>query len=166
MIPRLLPAGGCVVVCFAVVVAPARAQLHLDLPANFLVQNPAPEVPTPSEPAAVESPPPTRRGPSPLLQSLYGATILVQALDAHSTLRGLSAGGVEVNPVIQPFADHHLLLVAFRGGVAASMIYGTHSMARKHKVAAVLINIGVNCAYGAIIAHNHKVGSVLRAERH
>jgi len=165
MIPRWLPAVGCVSVCFAVVVGPARAQLHFELPATFLLQSPVPEAAAPPEPAAIESPPPSRRGPSPLLQSLYGATILIQALDAHSTLRGLSAGGVEVNPVIQPFTNHHVLFVAIRGSIAAAMIYSTHSMARKHKVAAVLLNAGVNCAYGAIISHNYKVARVMQAQR-
>jgi len=151
-------------VLFRILRSSGVASIVLLMAARAAAQEPTPVSAAPP-PMAAEPTPPPHKGPSPLMQSLYGLTILVQALDIHSTFRALDAGGKEANPIVMPFADRRGLYVAFRSGIAAAAIYNTHNLARRHKIAAVAVNIGVNCAYGAIVAHNYHVARQMRARQ-
>jgi hypothetical protein len=101
--------------------------------------------------------------PSPVMQSLYVTTAVVQILDAHSTLRAVDAGADELNSIVAPLAHHPAAFVALKSGMAAAFIYGGHTMSKHHKVGAI-ITLGVlNSFYLAIAVHNYHVANTMNA---
>jgi Domain of unknown function (DUF5658) len=98
---------------------------------------------------------------SPLMMSLYASTALTQALDAHSTMRALDAGAVEVNPVMSYFSRHRPAFVGMKAGAAAGMVYVGHRLAKRSKTRAAITLIAINSAYAAIVAHNYRVANSL-----
>jgi hypothetical protein len=99
--------------------------------------------------------------PTPLVQ-LYVSLAALQVLDVASTRMALRAGGIEANPIVQSFAGAPLAFVAVKGGAAAAMIYASERLWKKNRKAAVLTMIGLNAAYGAVVAHNYGVAGQRR----
>jgi hypothetical protein len=97
-----------------------------------------------------------------LINSLYVTTAVVQALDAHSTFKAIDAGAVETNPLAKPFSNNRGAFVALKAGMAAGIIYAGHGLYKRNKVAGVLALVGVNVAYGFIVANNYHVASEQR----
>ena len=116
----------------------------------------APEVPIVQPYRRVET------GRSALLTSLYAMTAVTQALDAHSTLKALNRGGVELNPVLSGLAGNKAAFIAVKGAVAAGSIYAARQLAKRNKVAAIVSLVAINAAYGLVAHHNYKVASRLR----
>ncbi len=101
--------------------------------------------------------------PSPVMQSLYVTTAVVQMLDAHSTLKAVDAGADELNSIVAPLSHHPPAFIALKAGMAAAFIYGGHTMSKHHKVGAI-ITLGVlNACYLAIAVHNYDVASTMNA---
>jgi Domain of unknown function (DUF5658) len=94
---------------------------------------------------------------STLLSSLYVSTAVMQGLDAHSTLSGLSHGAAEANPFVSGIASNRFAFVALKASVATGTILAARSMAKHNKIAAVVTLIGINSAYAAIVSHNYRV---------
>jgi hypothetical protein len=122
---------------------PGRLVLRdLDLPwVEAVPALPAPQAPRPS------------RGP--VLPALYAGFSVLQALDAHSTLRAIDAGHREANPVMAPFASRPGALIAVKGVTAAGTVYLAHRIGRRHRVASTALMIALNAAYGAVVAKNY-----------
>lgn len=100
----------------------------------------------------------TSARPAPLV-SLYVSFATLQALDVASTRTALRAGSVEANPLVASFAGSPLALTAVKAGVAGAMIYASERLWKKNRKAAVLTMIGLNVAYGAVVAHNYGVAA-------
>src|SRR5262245_44384605 len=57
-----------------------------------------------------------------LLPPLYASTIVLQALDAHSTMSAIRNGAHEANPLMQGVAKNDGAMLAVKAGVAAGTI--------------------------------------------
>jgi len=101
------------------------------------------------------------RRPAPL-PALYASTVLLQALDAHSTLTAIEHGAHEANPLIQDVAAHPGALVAVKAGMTAGIIYLAEKNWRRNRVAVVVMMAVVNAVQAIIVLHNYKVGSTTR----
>ena len=109
------------------------------------------------DPAPVEPFRAPRRGPSPLLSSLYVSTAAMQALDMHSTLQAFRAGAVEGNPLMSGITKNRGAFMATKAAVAASTILAARQIAKRNKVAAVVTMVAINSAYAMIVNHNYKL---------
>jgi hypothetical protein len=96
-------------------------------------------------------------GRSVMMPSLYASTAMLQALDIHSTLKGLERGAVEGNPMMSGVASNKMAFIAIKSGMAVGTIFAAKQMAKHNKVAAVLTLIGVNSLYAAVVSHNYQV---------
>jgi hypothetical protein len=93
---------------------------------------------------------------------LHVSTVVLQALDVHSTLTALDAGAAEANPMMAGLVEHPVGYVALKAGLTAGVIYASHRLARRHPVRAFLITAAVNVAYAVVVAHNYRVLSGLK----
>jgi hypothetical protein len=127
-------------------VTPSPIAAHLDLvrlPASATADTP-PRL----APAATRS----SRG---VLVPLYASFAALQALDAHSTLRGIHRGAVEQNPMLRSIANNPTALFAVKAGVAASTILIADKMRHRSRVGAIVLMAGLNSLYATIVAHNY-----------
>jgi Domain of unknown function (DUF5658) len=90
------------------------------------------------------------------LPALYVSFAVLQALDAHSTLTGVSAGGREVNPAIAGLVDQPVSFVGAKVAATAGTLFLTERLWKKHRLAAVVLMVAVNATYAAIVAHNYR----------
>jgi hypothetical protein len=97
-----------------------------------------------------------------LLTPLYASTIVLQALDAHSTMSAMNKGAHEANPFMQGVAKNNGAMLAVKAGVAAGTIYFAERMWRRNRVGAVAMMIAVNTIDAFVVAHNYGVASRLR----
>ena len=103
-----------------------------------------------------------KRRPSILMTSLYATTALVQGLDAHSTLKAISVGATERNPIMSFLTSHPPVFVALKAGAAAGLIVAGRRLAKHNKVHAAIALIAIDSAYAFIVAHNYRVAARLR----
>jgi hypothetical protein len=103
--------------------------------------------------------PPER--PAPLV-GLYVSLAGLQALDITSTRRAIRAGAAEANPIVAPFAGSALALTVLKAGVTGATIFASERLWKKNRKAALLTMIGLNAAYGAIVAHNYRIAAAQR----
>jgi len=95
---------------------------------------------------------------TPLLLGLYMAQIVLQSLDARSTLLAVREGkGREGNPVLSPFASSPPLLVGFKMGATIGVIGTFDRLHRTHPRAATITMIAADLGYGFVVAHNQSV---------
>jgi hypothetical protein len=108
-----------------------------------------PEVSVP--PAASQAPPdrPAVLGP------MYISFTALQILDVHSTLRAPDFGAREANPLVGGLLASPPAFVATKAAVTAGLIYVSEKLRRRHPRAAVLMMIGLNSAYFAIVTRNY-----------
>jgi hypothetical protein len=91
------------------------------------------------------------------LVPLYVSFAGLQAIDIHSTLRGLDRGAQETNPVVRGIVDSPAAFVAFKTGATLATVYLTEKLWKRHRKAAILTMIGANVTYGLIASHNYAV---------
>jgi hypothetical protein len=92
------------------------------------------------------------------LLPLYAGFGVLQALDAHSTIRAVGAGRTEANPLVAPFANRPGLMIGVKAAAAAGTIALSERLWRRHRVAAVTLMIVANAGYAAVVAHNYRQG--------
>jgi hypothetical protein len=90
-----------------------------------------------------------------ILVPLYVSFAVLQALDAHSTLRALDAGASEANPLMERIAHNPPALVAIKAGVAASTIYLVDKVRVKSRGAAIALMAALDSLYATIVAQNY-----------
>jgi hypothetical protein len=98
------------------------------------------------------------RRPS-LLPALYATNIVLQALDAHSTVTALDRGAREANPLMTGVVEHRGALLAVKVGAAAGTIYFAEKLWRRNRVAAIAVMAAVNGVSAVIVAHNYRVAA-------
>jgi hypothetical protein len=100
-----------------------------------------------------------RRAETPLagaLTSAYGSLVLLQTLDAHSTLRALDSGLVEANPVMRWIVSRGPALVAAKSAAAAGTVFFAEQIRKRSPRAAMLFITLINAAYTAVVIHNYR----------
>lgn len=100
---------------------------------------------------------------SPLLLAMYGAAGLLQAYDGYSTITGVAAGHVEVNPLMAPLVKHPGLVIAAEAVMTLATIAAAETLWRSHHrgqaIAMLIVSNGLMAAVGA---HN---AALLRGQR-
>lgn len=98
-----------------------------------------------------------KMGGGALLSSLYASMVLTQALDTHSTLKALRAGGAEANPLMAGLARHPAAFVATKAAVAAVSVWAARRIASRNKVAAIVTMAAVNSVYAMAASRNYRL---------
>jgi len=98
-----------------------------------------------------------RDRPAPLVP-LYVSFAALQALDVHSTLTALDAGGREANPMIRSTLGNPAGLFLLKAGTAAGVVLITERLWRRNRTAAVVMMIALNSAYATMAANNYRLG--------
>jgi hypothetical protein len=97
-----------------------------------------------------------------LLPALYASTVVLQALDAHSTMTALNRGATEANPAMRSVVGNRGALVAVKAGAAAATIFVAEKMWRRNRVGAIAMMAVVNGISAVVVAHNYRVAAELR----
>ena len=101
-------------------------------------------------------------GSSKLMTSLYASTVMMQALDVHSTLSALRSGATEANPLMQGATRNQAMFMAVKVGVAASTILAAKQLSKRNKAAAVATLVAINSAYALVVSHNYRVAQSMK----
>jgi len=96
-------------------------------------------------------------GSKELRVGMYASFVTLQALDGMSTLKALSAGGREANPVMSGVVSSPAGLFAVKAGTAAATVLLAERLAKHNKVASFVMMAALNTGYAAIVAHNYRV---------
>ena len=99
-----------------------------------------------------------------LLYVLQASTVVAQALDVHSTMKALNAGGMEANPMMGGIVKNKAAFVGVKAAVATGLMLATHKMAKRNKVAAILTSAAVNSAFLFVAHHNYKVARTMQLQ--
>jgi len=103
-----------------------------------------------------------RPGHSKLLSSLMVSTVVLQALDVHSTYQALGQGAVEANPVMAGVTGNKAAFIATKAAVATATVLAAKHLGRRNKVAAIATLVAINSAYAFVVDHNYRVARGLR----
>ena len=91
------------------------------------------------------------------LLPLYASLGVLQALDVHSTGRGLAVGGREANPVMQPIVGNRAAFVAVKAATTVGVVWASERLWRKqNRKAAVVLTALTNIGLAAVVAHNYR----------
>ena len=133
-------------------VAAQESQQPLNLAAiDFLAPAPL-AASTPADEWRVAS---TPRRPAAMLP-LYMTFAALQVLDTHSTSKALGRGAVESNPLVRPFADNELGLIAVKAAGSAGVIFASEQLWKKNKTAAIAFMVATNAAMTWVVQHNYR----------
>jgi hypothetical protein len=125
--------------------------------AQMVTQSIAAQSSTPparQEAARLLPPPPARsRG----LDALYASSVVLQALDIHSTLRATSGGGAEGNAIVAPFVSRPGAFVAIMAAGAVGAIVAADRLSKHNRVAAYALMFALNSAYTFVVVHNYRI---------
>jgi hypothetical protein len=97
----------------------------------------------------------TPRRPAAMLP-LYMTFAALQVLDTHSTSAALGRGAVETNPLVRPFADNELGLIAVKAAGTAGVIFASEQLWKKNKTAAIAFMLATNAAMTWVVQHNYR----------
>jgi len=92
-----------------------------------------------------------------LLRSLYVSTAVLQGLDVHSTLYAMRTGNNENNAVMRGLVARPALFIGVKASVGGGLILASHKMAKRDKVASIVMLAAVNSAYAAVVVHNYRI---------
>ena len=90
---------------------------------------------------------------------LYLSMTALQALDVVSTRRALGTGNREANPLVAGLVKSPGALLAVKAGASGALIYACERLWKQNRAAAVLVLIGTNIAYGAVVSHNFAIAA-------
>lgn len=96
------------------------------------------------------------------LPALYVAFAVLQGLDAHSTLSAVGAGRTEANPALRDIVTQPATFIAAKLAASVSTVYLTERLWKRHRMAAVMLMVAVNGAYGVIVANNYRSQASVR----
>ena len=91
---------------------------------------------------------------------MYATFATLQALDGFSTLKALSAGGREANPIMAGVVGSPVGLFAVKAGTTAATILLAERLAKRNKVASFVMMAALNTGYAAVVAHNYRAAGV------
>ena len=123
----------------------------LSLGAAVATQGLAPQR-QPLPPAPVEP-----KRPSALVP-LYVSLVSLQALDIHSTRRGMSSGATrESNPLMKSFVNNDATFIAVKASVTAGTIFATEKLRKTRPKTAVALAAALNIGMAAVVFNNYRV---------
>jgi len=96
-----------------------------------------------------------------VLIPLYASFVVLQALDAHSTLLAVDRGAKETNPIAAPFVEHPAALVAFKAGMTVGTLYLVERVRRHSRLGAIVLTAAFNSAYATVVANNYRIAARL-----
>ena len=99
---------------------------------------------------------------SGVLKSLYASTVIMQALDVHSTMALVSRGGAEANPIMAGLVDNKAAFIGVKAAVAATTIFAARKISKRSKTGAIIMLVAVNSAYAFVVSHNYRVARSLQ----
>jgi hypothetical protein len=140
----------CVVVACAIALAvgwaaPAAAQHAVPTESPGIANASVVALLSTSEPLAPFEP--------PLMDTSAAA---LQALDLHSTMRGVAEGGAEANPAMKPLVGQPAAFMVAKVAATAATVYVSERLWRRSRVGALVLMLSVNGAYAAIVAKNYR----------
>lgn len=152
----------CALAVWLVLPASASAQDQIDArPAAFRTAVlDALQIPVPAEAprASVRTGVPERDVRPPALLPLYATLGVLQALDVHSTSRGLASGGREANPVMESVVRNRVAFIGVKAATTAGVVWASERLWRKqNRKAAVVLTALTNIGLAAVVAHNYRV---------
>lgn len=112
-------------------------------------------------PVQMPSPAPKAQS-SGVLKSLYASTVIMQALDVHSTMALVSKGGAEANPIMAGLVDNKAAFIGVKAAVAATTIFAARKISKRSKTGAIVMLVAVNSAYAFVVSHNYRVARSLQ----
>lgn len=149
----------CVAGSFAFASDPVTvSQAVADPPTLMASVTPLPAIEVVHMPADFEAP---SRGTA--LPILYGSLALLQSYDAVTTLRGVSVGGVEANPVMAGVSRSPAAMWAVKVGVTTVSIVAAERLWRqRHRGQAIAVMAIANGVMAGVALHN---GAVMKGMR-
>jgi hypothetical protein len=146
--------------------APAGPESEVVPPASTMVAAAMKAMADAAETPQLPRPRPLSPAPLPrstvLLGTLYASTAIMQALDVHSTFKGLERGASEANPIMGGLVKNRPLFIVTKSLVGAGTIMAARQVAKKNKIAAVATLIGLNAMYGYVVNHNYALARRLQ----
>ena len=134
---------------------PASAQTFADLALPSTVVADAPVLFAPVvAPVRIDGADDVSSASSRALTSLYVSFVALEALDVFSTMRGMRHGHREANPLMRGVAGNSMAMASVKAGAAASTILLVRQVARKNRVAAIAMMVGMNTALSVVVARN------------
>ena len=100
--------------------------------------------------------PPEPEARPPGLLALYAGFATLQALDAHSTIRGHAFGLPGVQSGCGPFSQTPAAMYAFKAATTTLTILLVEKLRKRHRGAAIGLMIAANVAYASIVAYNYR----------
>ncbi len=100
-----------------------------------------------------------------LLRAMYATVPLVHAADGISTMRVVTLGGRELNPLVAMQTERPAVFAATKAGIVAAEIFLAHRLAKRHKWGAIAALAALNVGYGMVAAHNFRVARTLQGQR-
>jgi len=91
------------------------------------------------------------------LVPLYVSFASLQVLDVTSTLRARERGAREANPVVAPLVNSRPALIGMKAGATVAVVYLTERLRKRHRIAAVLLMVGLNAGYVGVVARNYSI---------
>jgi hypothetical protein len=102
-------------------------------------------------------PKPRRARRSALLVGLCVSYGVLQAPDAHATIRALHCSSVrEETPIVSPFASQPAALIAFKAGVTAGTIRGIDRLNKSHPRLAIVTFGVTNIGHAYLVQRNYR----------
>ena len=92
-----------------------------------------------------------------LRRGMYGSFAALQVMDAVSTSKALSAGGVEANPAMSGVVKNKNAFLAVKVGAAVATAFFSEKLAKNHPRKATILMAVLNVAYAGIVVHNYNV---------
>ena len=105
---------------------------------------------------------PRIKGSTIVMGSLYASTAIMQGLDVHSTLQGVSRGAHEMNPAVRGLLKHPAAFISAKALVGVSTIMAAREVAKKNKVAAAIALVALNSLYAVVVNNNYRVSRQLK----
>jgi hypothetical protein len=87
-----------------------------------------------------------------LYQTLEAAYLGLQGLDTAATLVAVDRGLVEANPVLRGLPPAGV--VVLKAAVTVGTVVLTRTLAKRHRVGAILLLVAVDGVYGFVVARN------------
>ena len=91
-----------------------------------------------------------------LVDAMVITHAILQGLDIHSTTAVLAQGGREQNPIVRPIAGHLPAFIAVKAAVTLGVAVFAKEAKRRHRVAALVVVIGLNVLYAVVVRHNYR----------
>ena len=157
---RIVVAAAIVAVCGALPTEGIAQEVDEVLPSSLRAAAAVPVVHGQSQPGFPSCDPCSLRDsvqrPGALMP-LYASLGVLQALDVHSTGRGLAVGGREANPVMRPIVGNRAAFVAVKAATTVGVVWASERLWRKqNRKAAVLLTALTNVGLAAVVAHNYR----------